>query len=320
MSSVDLSICIVNWNRRDLLRGLLNSLNGACAGFVAEIIVVDNASVDASVEMIAADFPDIVLLQNTKNLGFSRANNQALAKARGRNVLFLNNDTIASRGALAAMISFLDQHAGVVAVGARLTGRDGRVRDRYAVLPTLPILLHRLRLMRWLGLFRSAYRRYRRGSFEPNRSQRVEVICGSAILVRREQFLSCGAWDEGFEFGCEDFDLSARLSQIGDLYYLAEAEIVHLGGESSQSNLGFVYCGYECGCARYLAKHAPSRFAPWIYKLLVTVDMPFRILALLMEYGLKRLKGQRERADRTWRRIAAASEFSFYHLFRFWRS
>ena len=320
MSAIDLSVCIVNWNGCELLRNLLPLLSAACSSLAAEIIVVDNASDDGSTEMVAAEFPDVILMKNTCNLGFSKANNQATKRARGRLLLFLNNDTLVRPDALSKMVFFLDQHPEVAAVGPRLIKADGNPRGRYTALPTLPSMLYRIWFLRWTGLFRSAYHHYRRGDFDPNRSQSVVHMAGSAVLVRSDQFVGCGRWDEGFEFGCEDFDLSARLKQLGALYYLAEAEIVHLGGISSRANFGFFYRGFECGCARYLSKHSQIPYAPWIYKLLVTIDMPVRIVILAVEGTVKWLKGERERARRIFRRLSAACEFMFCNLARFWRS
>lgn len=319
MNLVDLSICIVHWNRRDLLRDLLDSLQRAGTTLTTEVIVVDNHSSDGSAAMVRAEFPDVVLLCNSANLGFSRANNQAAAKARGRLLLFLNNDTIVHPGAVDAMARLLEARPDVIAVGPRLIDRAGRPRDRYMRLPTLPVLLDRVRWLHWTRLFRSAYRRYRRGDFDAGVSQVVEQMPGSAVMVRREQFLACGGWDEGFEFGCEDFDLSARLKKLGRLYYLAEAQVVHLGGSSSRSNASFVYRNFECGCARYLRKHARSRLAPWIYKLCVTFDMPARLATLAGRYAAHRLKGERERALAAARHLTATADFYFCHLLRFWR-
>ncbi len=320
MNAVDLSICIVNWNRCELLRNLLLSLQPAYAGLAAEVIVVDNASTDGSAKMVAVEFPEVQLTRNGQNLGFSKANNQAVAKARGRYVLFLNNDTIVRQGALEQMTTLLDKRPDIVAVGPRLNGIDGRPRDRYICLPTLPALLDRVRLLHWTRLFRRAYRAYRRGSFNAAESQTVEQVPGSAVMVRREPFLASGGWDEGFDFGCEDFDLSARLKRLGLLYYLASAEIIHLGGRSSRANTSFVYRGYECGCARYLAKHSRWRAAAWIYKLLVTLDMPVRIIALAARYTATRFRLNQERAERRWLHLTAASRFMFFDLPRFWRA
>jgi N-acetylglucosaminyl-diphospho-decaprenol L-rhamnosyltransferase len=319
MNLVDLSICIVNWNRRDLLRDLLGSLERDGTALTAEIIVVDNDSSDGSPDMLRADFPKVLLFCNRANLGFSKANNQAAAQAQGRLLLFLNNDTIVRPGALDTMGRVLAEHPEVIAVGPRLTDRTGRPRDRYMRLPTLAVLLDRVRLLHWTRLFRPAYRRYRRGAFDAGVSQVVEQMPGSAVMVRRGQFLACGGWDEGFEFGCEDFDLSARLKKLGKLYYSADAEIVHLGGSSSRANLSFVYRNFECGCARYLRKHARSPMASWIYKFCVTFDMPARLGTLAVRYAANRLKGERARAQAAARHLSATADFYFCHLLRFWR-
>lgn len=318
MNSVDLSICIVNWNRRELLRDLLISLRAAYAGMATEIIVIDNASTDGSAEMAATVFPNVILQRNDQNLGFSKANNQAVARSRGRLVLFLNNDTLVRPDALSRMVRLLDEHPEIVAVGPRLTDTHGKPRDRYMRLPTLPALLDRMRFLHWTRLFRPAYRRYRRGNFNSETSQPVEQVPGSAIMVRRDQFLACGGWDEGFGFGCEDFDLSARLKRLGVLYYLATAEVVHLGGQSSRANTSFVYRNYENGAARYLGKHSRWRATPWVYKFCVTLDMPARIATLAARYAVSRLKGENRRAASLRQRLKATGDFYFFHLFRFW--
>jgi N-acetylglucosaminyl-diphospho-decaprenol L-rhamnosyltransferase len=319
MNAVELSICIVNWNRRELLRDLLISLQTECAAMAAEIIVVDNASTDGSAEMVAAGFPKVILARNDENRGFSKANNQAVARSHGRLVLFLNNDTVVRPDALRRMVQLMDERPDIVAVGPRLTNAHGQARERYMCLPTLPALLDRVRFLHWTRLFRAPYRRFRRGRFDAAISQPVEQVPGSAIMARRAQFLGCGAWDEGFGFGCEDFDLSARLKRLGILYYLATAEIVHLGGQSSQENAGFVYRHYENGAARYLRKHSRWRGASWVYKICVTLDMPARLATLAARYALTRLKGEKARAARLQHRLKATGDFYFLHLFHFWR-
>src|SRR4051812_2956194 len=321
-SAPDVSICIVNWNGRDLLRNLLASLARAEPGPRMETIVVDNASTDDSLDRVPADFPDMILVRNDRNLGFARANNQAADRATGRYLFFLNNDTIVKPGAIGRLVRFLDDNPTYSAVGPRLVGKDGRPQHTGRNLPTLKALLHQRVMLfpRWTGVFRDDYRAYRYGDFDPDRSADVQQLAAAALLVRRDSFEACGRWDEGFEFGVEDVDLCVRLLKHGPIRYLADAEIVHLGRVSSQANYGFAYTGYECGYARYLKKHHPSPSASTRYKALVTADMPVRRAVLGGMPAGYVLIFRRDAAGRPYRRLSAAGEFFFRHLPKFWRA
>lgn len=315
----DLSICIVNWNGRQMLRNLLASIAATCDGLNCEVIVADNASADGSADMIASEFPEVKLIRNSQNFGFARGNNQAAAVATGRMLLFLNNDTVVLPGALRALAGFLDEHPDVAAVGPRLIGSDGKPQWTGRSLPTLRALLHQVMLLKWTGLFKTAYRRYRKGNFHPDQSGPVEQLAAAALLVRMEHNAGCGGWDEGFLFGVEDVDYCARLSRFGSIFYLAEASIHHLGRISSRANRSFVYRGYECGYARYLAKHHGRR-ASMIYKVLVTLDMPLRIGILGLQTIWAWVCVNPERARHHGQRLNAAAGFFFHSLLRFWRA
>src|SRR6266550_1435740 len=118
----DVSVCIVNWNGRDMLRNLLASLRDAEPALRLQTIVVDNASTDDSLDRVPADFPAVALVRNDRNVGFARANNQAAERATGRYLFFLNNDTIVYPGAIGKLVRFLDEHPSYSAVGPRLIG------------------------------------------------------------------------------------------------------------------------------------------------------------------------------------------------------
>src|SRR5262245_17918974 len=159
---IDVTVCIANWNCRELLRACLESLHDQPQGVRLETVVVDNASDDGAAEMVARDFPEVVLVRNDVNAGFARASNQAAERARGRHLFFLNNDTAVPAGALRRLVEFADAHPEVGMVGPRLRDRHGRTQISYRRRPTVTALLHRTLLLRWTGLFRRAYHQYRR--------------------------------------------------------------------------------------------------------------------------------------------------------------
>ena len=134
---MDLSVCIVSYNCRDLLRQCLLSIERTAVSLAHEIIVVDNASGDGTVGMLAAEFPHVVCVANEDNPGFAGGTNQAMARARGATLLMLNPDTEVQPGALEALVGFLGERAWVGAVGPRLIGSDGGVQATCHPFPTL---------------------------------------------------------------------------------------------------------------------------------------------------------------------------------------
>ena len=157
LSTPDVSVCIANWNCGGLLRRCLESLYHTDQGVRFEVIVVDNASADGAADMVAAEFPDVVLVRNRDNRGFSKANNQAATLSRGRFLFFLNNDTVVPPNTLRQFLDFAEANPSVGMVGPRLRGTDGGAQISYRRRPTLAALLHRVSLLRWTGLFRRAY-------------------------------------------------------------------------------------------------------------------------------------------------------------------
>jgi N-acetylglucosaminyl-diphospho-decaprenol L-rhamnosyltransferase len=318
----DVSVCIVNWNGRDMLRNLLASLRTSDSALRLQVIVVDNASSDDSLAGAEAAFPGVEIVRNDRNRGFAKANNQCAERAMSRYLFFLNNDTLAHVGAITTLVRFLDSHPDYVAVGPKLIGSDGEPQHTGRQLPTFRVILHQRVLIfsNWCRIFAGHYRRYRYGAFEPEHEADLPQLAAAALLVRRDVFEKAGRWDEGFEFGVEDVDLCLRLGRLGRIRYLPAASFTHFGRITSQANYGFTYAAYECGYARYLRKHHRSRLAAPVYKLLITLDTPLRLGFLgtqLLGYKLIR---RRDAAERTWRRLTAVAGFYFGGLGKFWRA
>jgi GT2 family glycosyltransferase len=233
-------------------------------------------------------------------------------------LLFLNNDTVILPGALTTLVRFFERHPELSAVGPSLIFPDGKRQGCVRKTLSFRALLHRLSFIRWTRLFRSASREYLQINFDLKQSAYVELLVGAALLVRRQQFMSIGGWDEQFEFHMEDVDLTLRLGRVGKIYYLAEARVIHCGGIATQLDVSYAYRCIQFSCIHYIRKHnGPS--AARIYKVLVTLDMPLRVLVLTLTWIVKRLFSNRERAARNHRKLVGAIQFLLLWMPRYWR-
>jgi GT2 family glycosyltransferase len=316
----DVSVCIVNWNGREMLRECLESLLRAEQGAALEVVVVDNASADGAPDLVASLFPECVLVRNAHNAGFARANNQAAALARGRYLFFLNNDTWVPTGVVGRLLAYAERHPEVGMIGPRLRGGDGQPQASYRPRPTLAALLHRTVLLRWTGLFRRAYRDYRRDKFDPDRERAVDTLMGAAMFLRRDVFKRCGPWDEDFTFGGEDLHFSACVGRHGPLVFLPDVEIVHYGGVSSRQHIGYVWAARAAGHAQYLRKQGYSALALLTYKALITLDAPLQVALRGAEYLGRRLRGHGARAEKSRLAWQGARHLLTRGLVPFWRA
>ena len=317
----DVSVCIANWNCRGYLRECLASLLESPQGVSVEVIVVDNASSDGAADMVAEEFPDVLLVRNEHNVGFARASNQAARRAAGRYIFFLNNDTIVPPMTLSRLVAFGDRHPQVGMIGPRLRDGNGRLQISYRRKPTLRAMLHRAALLRWTGLFRRAYDEYRRDGFDPLGMRRVEVLMGAAVLMPRAAYEECGGWDEGFRFGVEDVELSDRVGRTRPLVHLPGVEVIHFGRVSSRQNVTFATPNLMIGYVRYLRKSGASRWALLVYKLVFTLDAPIQLFGKALQYLWRSWSGTNpKKAQKS--RLALSGGWCFLtrELGRFWRA
>ena len=228
---IDLSIIIVNWNTRDLLAQCLQSVYDTVRGLEFEVFVVDNASTDGSAAMVRERFPQVQLIENGENVGFARANNQAIERSTGHYVLLLNSDTVVTPGAIEALVKFADLRPDAGAVGPQLLNGDGSFQASYAQFPTLWTEV----LLLW-GIARVVYSRY----FPSNPPEHSQETCecdwvgGACLLVRKEAIAEVGTLDEDYFLYVEEADWCYRLKQRGwKILYYPDARIVHYGGRSS---------------------------------------------------------------------------------------
>lgn len=238
----DLSLCIVSWNRRDLLDQCLHSIYATEQRVSSEVIVVDNGSSDDSSDMVEQCYPQVRLIRNTDNHGFGRANNQALRISRGRYCLLLNSDTMLLDGTLDAMVAFMDAHPSAAVATGKVyeSERLDRVRISFGdTFPTLRILFLN-DLVTLTGLRRLFPRNARIQSWvwtghDPDREQAVAQVTGAFLCVNRRAFEEVGLFDERFFMYMEETDWCYRFRQAGwRVYYTPSAAIVHIGEGSSQ--------------------------------------------------------------------------------------
>lgn len=231
--SFDLSIVIVNWNTRELLRDCLTSVSENLMDVSAEVIVVDNASEDGSTTMVAELFPDVILVRNQNNRGFAAANNQGFDIAQGRYVLLLNSDTVVLGNVLGESVKYLDDREDVGAMGCRVLNPDRSMQATCYSWPSLVNLslmlsgLGKLPWPRFLG-------RYQMAHWLRDSERAVDTISGCYLLVRRSIIETVGPLDESFFFFGEETDWCRRMRDAGwTLNFAPVGEIIHHGGGSA---------------------------------------------------------------------------------------
>lgn len=231
---MDVTITVVSWNTTKMLWKCLRSIEQSGTKCSIEVHVVDNASTDGSAEMVRQEFPQALLIANQDNLGFAKANNQSWRQAKGRYWLLLNSDAELRPGALDALIEFMDRHPRAGLATARLVNSDGSPQHCAQPNPSIwrtlieSLRLHkllpaRLRGRIWLGPY-----------WTYDETIRVGWTWGTALIARREAVEQVGPLSEEFFMYGEDLEWCLRMRRSGwEIWYCAEAEALHYGGQSS---------------------------------------------------------------------------------------
>lgn len=224
---MDLSIIIVSFNTKDLLGRCLESLLMTSAK-ETEIIVVDNASTDGSVEFVEKRYKDIKILRNKENLGFAKANNQGLRQAKGKYCLLLNSDTEVKPDALSNLVEFAENNPQAGIVGAKLLNPDASIQPSIYHLPTLWRAIKEF----WLGK-KGEYEKY---ALTGTDRVKVEALTGAAMIIPRKTIEKVGLLDERYFMYFEDLDFCRRVKNAGyKVYYFPGAEIIHHHGKSGET-------------------------------------------------------------------------------------
>jgi GT2 family glycosyltransferase len=272
--NLDISIIIISWNTHDLLLNCLTSLIGHTTSSRYEIFVVDNASSDGSAAMVYENFPQVHIIENLENVGFARANNQAIIQATGRYILFLNSDTVLKPYALDELVTFMDEHPEAGAAGARLRNPDGTLQSSCYPRPTL--IRESMRMFHLDKIWPNGS--YHMAEWEQDMPREVDVLQGACVILRMKALEKTGLLDERFFFYSEDVDLCFRLQKAGyHLCWVPKAEVIHYGGQSSQLAADETFLSlYQCKLL-YMRKHY-GRLSSLVYKLILLIASLSRVL------------------------------------------
>ncbi len=245
-----LSIVIVNWNTRDLLRSCLASIYEFPPARPFEVIVVDNASTDGSADMVGEQYPQIRLIRSAINTGFARGNNLGIAEVSGSYCLILNPDTEIRRESLDAACAVLEQNPMVAGVGARQIGVDGKIQNSVRGFPTAGNLLRSF-LPGILGTDE-----YWQRGFDYGRQQTCPQPMATFTLFRTEILMRLDGFDEAFPIFFNDVDLCRRVWDSGtEIWYSPDVEILHHGGEGTRQVRKAMIWESSRSLIRYLKKH-----------------------------------------------------------------
>lgn len=258
----DLSVIIVNYNARQLLLDCLDSLPDSAPDHQLETVVVDNASKDNSTEaarewLPPEGFPAPKVVANSKNLGFTRANNQGIERSNGRYIVLLNNDTVVHPGAFSKAIDYLDRHPEIGGAGLRLLNGDGSLQLSCRRFPSFSqALFNRYSLLTRLFPKNRFSRQYLMTDVEHNEVRDVDWVSGACLVIRREVLEDVGPLDERFFMYSEDVDFCYRIWEAGwRVTYLPFAEVTHLIGQSSKRARALTIIERHKSMYRFYKKH-----------------------------------------------------------------
>ena len=289
-TDIALSVVIVNYNVRYFLEQALLAVRKAATGLPIEVFVVDNNSVDDSVQMVKDKFPEVKLIANTSNPGFSIANNQAIRESSGKYVLLLNPDTVVEEDTFRICLEFMDQHPDAGGLGVKMIDGSGKfLPESKRGFPNFFVAFCKTVGLSTLFPKSRLFNRYHLGYLDKDENHEVDVLSGAFMLMRRSVLDEIGLLDEDFFMYGEDIDLSYRIVKAGyKNYYLSDTTILHYKGESTKKgSLNYVYTFYNAMII-FARKHFQGEQAR-TFIFLIQVAIYFRATLTLLTNTFKRI-------------------------------
>jgi GT2 family glycosyltransferase len=285
-----LSVVIVNYNVKYFLEQCLLSVIKASEGLDVEVFVVDNNSVDGSVKMLAKKFPEIKVIENKDNKGFSKANNQAIRIANGEYILLLNPDTVVEEDTFVKVIRFMDEHPEAGGLGVKMfDGKGNFLPESKRGLPKPDVAFYKIFGLSKLFPKSKTFGRYHLGFLDPDKTHEVDVLSGAFMLLRKKALDKVGLLDEDFFMYGEDIDLSYRIIKGGyKNFYFPETRIIHYKGESTKkSSVNYVFVFYNAMLI-FARKHFTHSNAK-MFSFLINFAVYFRAFAALLSRFAKKI-------------------------------
>lgn len=284
-----LSVVIVNYNVKYFLEQCLISVFKAMKDIKGEVFVVDNASVDGSCQMVKERFPDVKLIENTQNHGFSFANNQALRLVSGEYVLVLNPDTVVGEDTFSKCLKFMDEYPDAGSLSVKMIDGKGHfLPESKRALPSPMVSFYKIFGFAKLFPHSKKFARYHLGHLDENQTHEIEILPGAFMFIRKKALDKAGLFDESFFMYGEDIDLSYRIIKSGfKNYYFPETTIIHYKGESTKKgSINYVMVFYRAMII-FARKHFSQKNA-FIYTTLIYIAIYFRAALSIAKRILKR--------------------------------
>lgn len=285
-----LSVIIVSYNVTHFLEQCLHSVHAASSGIDTEVFVVDNASVDGSIQMVKEKFPGVICIANTKNQGFAKANNQAIRLSKGEYILLLNPDTIVETDTFSKVIAFMDSHPDAGGLGVTMVDGTGKfLPESKRGLPTPMVAFYKIFGFARLFPTSKLFGKYHLGYLDKDKTHQVDILAGAFMLMRKSVLDQVGMLDEAFFMYGEDIDLSYRIIKAGyHNYYYPGTRIIHYKGESTKKgSLNYVFVFYNAMII-FARKHYSAKNAR-MFAFFINIAIYFRAFLSILSRVLKNI-------------------------------